>query len=86
MTTSLARLVFPEKMKELSVEVEVVAEMAVHNPFDFFLEPYANQFPFRYEAGLEQELTPFLGVRPAGPQVRPTVGKETTSGASMQPG
>src|SRR5215467_10848667 len=39
-----ARLVFPEKMKELAVEVELVAEMAVYNPFDFFLEESAIRF------------------------------------------
>ena len=47
-----ARLVFPEPMKELGVEVELVAEMAVHNPFDFFLEPDAEQFPFDYQPAL----------------------------------
>src|SRR5580698_1085308 len=42
----LARLVFPEQTGELSVEVDLVAEMAVLNPFDFFLEPDAEKFPF----------------------------------------
>ena len=42
----LARLVFPERTKEFRVTVNLVAEMAVHNPFDFFLEPEAEQFPF----------------------------------------
>ena len=46
----LARLVFPEKTEELRIEVDLVAEMAVLNPFDFFLEPYAKEFPFEYEA------------------------------------
>lgn len=55
-----ARLVFPEKTKEFSVEVDVVAEMAVYNPFDFFLEPGANQFPFAYEPVTAAELAPFL--------------------------
>src|SRR6185295_16814890 len=55
-----ARLVFPDKLKELGVEVELVAEMAVHNPFDFFLEPDAEQFPFDYEPALDHELEPFL--------------------------
>ncbi len=55
-----ARLVFPDKMKEFCVEVEVVAEMAVYNPFDFFLEDSAQKFPFAYEAGLKKELAPFM--------------------------
>src|SRR6478672_3143649 len=42
----LARVVFPEKVKELVVEIDLVAEMAVYNPFDFFLEPGVEKFPF----------------------------------------
>ena len=41
-----ARLVFPEKVKEFKVTVDLVVEMAVYNPFDFFLEPAAERFPF----------------------------------------
>ncbi len=63
----LARVVFPERVRHFTVEVDLIAEMTVINPFDFFLEPYAEKFPFRYESGLAQELTPFLAVRPAGP-------------------
>ncbi len=55
----LARLVFPEETKEFSVEVDLVAEMAVLNPFDFFLEPDAERFPFEYDRALEHELEPF---------------------------
>jgi transglutaminase-like putative cysteine protease len=40
-----ARLVFPEKTKEFKVTVDVVMDMAVYNPFDFFLEPEAEEFP-----------------------------------------
>src|SRR6476620_11496762 len=52
----LARLVFPEKTRELRVAVDLVAEMAVFNPFDFFLTPSAEQFPFSYEAQDRREL------------------------------
>jgi len=55
----LARLVFPEKTRELLVEVDLVAEMSVYNPFDFFLEPTAEKFPFAYDPGLHKELEPF---------------------------
>ena len=65
----LARLVFPEKTEELRIEVDVVAEMAVLNPFDFFLEPYATYFPFAYEAGEARELAPYLVTKPATPRL-----------------
>ena len=55
-----ARLVFPEPTCELKVTVDLVVEMSVHNPFDFFLEPHAEHFPFTYDAALQQELTPYL--------------------------
>jgi uncharacterized protein (DUF2126 family) len=66
----LARLVFPERAKELLVEVDLVAEMAVFNPFDFFLEPGAEQFPFPYEQSLKQDLKPFLETSPPGPRLK----------------
>ena len=56
----LAHIVFPEKTKELSVEVEVIAEMKVINPFDFFLDEYAEKFPFKYSPQLRKDLTPYL--------------------------
>ncbi|WP_454256277.1 transglutaminase family protein [Pseudomonas sp. Marseille-Q8238] len=62
----LARLVFPEKTRELKVAVDLVAEMAVFNPFDFFLEPYAEKIPFAYTAGEQRELAPYLVKLPAG--------------------
>jgi len=55
----LARIVFPEKTEELRIEVDVIAEMAVLNPFDFFLEPHAEQFPFAYTAEEQNELAPY---------------------------
>ena len=63
----LARLVFPEKTREFKVEVDLVAELSVINPFDFFLEPGAEQYPFDYEPGLRHELLPFLEKLPATP-------------------
>ena len=59
-----ARVVFPDPMLEMKIEIEVVAEMAVYNPFDFFLDESANQFPFDYGAVLAKDLEPFR-VRPA---------------------
>ena len=66
----LARVVFPEKTNELVVDVELIAEMAVLNPFDFFLEPAAEQVPFVYEPWLAKELQPFLERLPAPPKLR----------------
>ena len=54
----LARLMFPKPTRELRIEVDLIAEMAVLNPFDFFLEAYAQHFPFRYEPADERELDP----------------------------
>jgi uncharacterized protein (DUF2126 family)/transglutaminase-like putative cysteine protease len=63
----LARLTFPDKTRELRIEVDLVAEMSVFNPFDFFLEPYAQHFPFKYEAGEQRELAPYLATLPVTP-------------------
>ena len=56
----LARLVFPEQTQEFKITVDVVAEMAVYNPFDFFLEPEAEHYPFSYDASSLHDLTPYL--------------------------
>jgi uncharacterized protein (DUF2126 family)/transglutaminase-like putative cysteine protease len=76
----LARLVFPEQTRELIIDVEVIAEMAVLNPFDFFLEPSAEEFPFSYEPWLGKELAPFLERVAAGPLLR-----ELLAGIDVQP-
>lgn len=64
-----ARLVFPEPTTEFKVTVDLVVEMAVYNPFDFFLEPSAEKFPFRYEPELAEELVPYLACEPLTPLV-----------------
>jgi transglutaminase-like putative cysteine protease len=66
----LARLVFPEKTTEFKVTVDLVAEMAVYNPFDFFLEPSAEKFPFEYEPELATELAPYIAADEATPRLR----------------
>src|SRR5271154_4204126 len=65
----LARLVFPDSTTELKIEVDLVAEMSVLNPFDFFLTPYAEQFPFKYDSNERRELVPYLVKAPATPLV-----------------
>ena len=55
-----ARLVFPDLTDHFRVTVDLVAEMAVYNPFDFFLEEWAENFPFRYDETLARELAPYL--------------------------
>ncbi|HET9208041.1 MAG TPA: transglutaminase family protein, partial [Burkholderiaceae bacterium] len=66
----LARLVVPEKTTEFKVTVDLVAEMSVYNPFDFFLEPGAENFPFAYDDALKQELAPYLIAEPATPRFK----------------
>ena len=62
----LARLVFPEKTREFRVEVDLVAEMSVLNPFDFFLEPDAEHVPLSYSEEQRVELAPYLHKLPSG--------------------
>ncbi|ALJ37321.1 transglutaminase family protein [Azospirillum brasilense] len=62
-----ARFVFPEKTREFIIEVDLVAEIAAINPFDFFLEEKAQTIPFAYEPWLERELRPYLEVEEPGP-------------------
>ena len=61
----LARVVFPEKTKKFSFTVDLVAELTVINPFDFFLESYAETYPFKYEKRLARDLAPYLEIETA---------------------
>ncbi|MDB5305686.1 MAG: transglutaminase domain protein, partial [Phycisphaerales bacterium] len=65
----LARLVFPKQTRNFSVEVDLVAELTVVNPFDFFVDKDAESYPFKYDAVQARELTPYLEAGPAGPKV-----------------
>ncbi|HSV47336.1 MAG TPA: transglutaminase family protein, partial [Ramlibacter sp.] len=62
-----ARLVFPDKTTEFKVTVDLVVEMAVYNPFDFFLEPAAENFPFKYDKVVAEELAQYLVTDPVTP-------------------
>jgi uncharacterized protein (DUF2126 family)/transglutaminase-like putative cysteine protease len=66
----LARVVFPDKTRLLSIDVDLVAEMSVFNPFDFFLEPSAERSPFSYEPWLGKELAPYFELAAAGPKLQ----------------
>ncbi|MGE0051907.1 MAG: DUF2126 domain-containing protein [Arcobacter sp.] len=58
----LARLVFPEKTDEFCIDVEIIADMITINPFDFFVEDSAKNYPFEYKKDLKKELKPYLKI------------------------
>jgi uncharacterized protein (DUF2126 family)/transglutaminase-like putative cysteine protease len=62
----LARLVFPEPARSFVVEVDLVADLLSINPFDFFIEQSASEYPFAYEPSLAVELHPYLEIKEAG--------------------
>jgi uncharacterized protein (DUF2126 family)/transglutaminase-like putative cysteine protease len=63
----LARVSIPEKTDHFTVSVDLTVDMEVINPFDFFLEPEAEQFPFAYSAEQKAELEPYLQPLAGGP-------------------
>lgn len=65
-----ARLVFPEPTREFKITIDLVVEMAVHNPFDFFLEPHAETVPFEYDEAQRRELAPYLATEPMTPLLK----------------
>lgn len=71
----LARLLFPDKTNEFVVEVDLVAELSPFNPFDFFLEPGVEDYPFEYAPELAKDLEPYRCADPAGPLLQAFLGK-----------
>jgi uncharacterized protein (DUF2126 family)/transglutaminase-like putative cysteine protease len=65
----LARFVFPERTQEFTIAVDLLADMSVINPFDFFVEPDATTFPFSYPGELDEELAPYLVKEVPGPRL-----------------
>jgi len=65
----LARVVFPEKVRSFEVQIDLIADLEAYNPFDFFLEPEAEEFPFRYAPELTEELEPYLDVGEPTPRL-----------------
>ncbi|MEQ8955695.1 MAG: transglutaminase family protein, partial [Gammaproteobacteria bacterium] len=71
----LARVVFPEPANKLSLDVEVIADLTVINPFDFFLEESAEHIPFKYDKQLLKDLAPYLAVKERGKHLQAWVDK-----------
>ncbi|MET0051001.1 MAG: transglutaminase family protein [Candidatus Thiodiazotropha sp.] len=65
----IARYVFPKPSRSFVVDVNLVADLVTINPFDFFVESYAEHFPFEYEAQLKKELAPYFEIKESGPKL-----------------
>jgi len=66
----LARFVFPEQTTEFLIAVDLTADLAGINPFDFFVEPYAETWPFEFPPEQREDVAPYLAPEPAGPRLR----------------
>ncbi len=76
----LARIVVPEKTEDFAVTVDLVADMAAINPFDFFVDESAVSSPFAYEASLANDLRPYLALAPGAASLDGYIKTIATSG------
>ena len=74
---------FPEPVTEFSVAVDLVCDLTVINPFDFFVEESAESFPFTYDEGTRADLAPYLVVPPAGPLLQSWLKKHRPDGMKI---
>ncbi|MGV0817351.1 transglutaminase family protein [Martelella sp. AMO21009] len=65
-----ARFVFPEPVTEFKIEVDLVADMSVYNPFDFFVEEQATKYPFAYDEAIREDLSIYRTPEPMGPRLK----------------
>jgi uncharacterized protein (DUF2126 family)/transglutaminase-like putative cysteine protease len=66
----LARLLFPQKTSEFLIEVNLVADLSPLNPFEFFLEPGVDEYPFAYAPELAKDLQPYRSTDLPGPLLK----------------
>ena len=66
----LARFVFPDPVTEFKIEVDLVADMTVYNPFDFFVEEEATMWPFDYPETIREDLSIYMKPEEPGPRLR----------------
>ena len=66
----LARYVFPNPVTEFKVEVDIVADMTVYNPFDFFVEDSVRDWPFTYGDDISADLVIYRELEPVGPHLQ----------------
>ncbi|MGY5353162.1 transglutaminase family protein [Wenyingzhuangia sp. IMCC45533] len=65
-----ARVVFPDKTKELSISVEIIADLKTINPFDFFVDDSAEEYPFLYNENTKKELLPYLEINDHSDEIK----------------
>ena len=80
----ISRIVFPEKTRKLSIEVNLVADMVTINPFDFFVEDYAKEYPFEYAKQESKELTPYFEIIDDGPLLKDFLEEVRNSNLGME--